>query len=250
MVYKRMLSDILPHIDALKRKLVKLMPQEEEGWSGKHFYGRRIDTKSLSVEAPLGRGRIYMRRHIPVRKELAFKLLIDISTSMKREDKIQNAIKALLLFSEVIENLKMSFSIDVFSDRVFRLKAFSEDYKAVKWKIIELFNLLGGGTNLEKALIYSYEDLQTFCLKNHIRGCIVVFSDGEPTRGLKGQELKSLIAQIKARIPIIGIGVGTERNYTDYYFEKSAIRIKSISELPTAFTRIIENQARRLLSFQ
>ncbi|MEJ7556078.1 MAG: vWA domain-containing protein [Aquificaceae bacterium] len=250
MVYKRMLSDILPHIDALKRKLVKLMPQEEEGWTGKHFYGRRIDTKSLSVEAPLGRGRIYMRRHIPVRKELAFKLLIDISTSMKREDKIQNAIKALLLFSEVIESLKMSFSIDVFSDRVFRLKAFSEDYKSVKWKIIELFNLLGGGTNLEKALIYSYEDLQTFCLKNHIRGCIVVFSDGEPTRGLKGQELKSLIAQIKARIPIIGIGVGTERNYTDYYFEKSAIRIRSISELPTAFTRIIENQARRLLSFQ
>ena len=92
--------------------------------------------------------------------------------------------------------------------------------------------------------------MKTFSLKNHIRGCIVVFSDGEPTRGLKGQELKSLIAQIKARIPIIGIGVGTERNYTDYYFEKSAIRIRSISELPTAFTRIIENQARRLLSFQ
>ncbi len=250
MVYRRMLSGILPHVEALKRKLLRLMPQEEEGWTGKHFYGRRIDTKSLSVEAPLGRGRIYMRRHEPVRKELSFKLLIDISSSMKREDKIQNAIRALILFSEVIDALRMPFSIDVFSDRVFRLKEFSEDYQKVKWKIVELFNLLGGGTNLEKALVYSYEDIQSFCMKRNTRGCIVVFSDGEPTRGLRGQDLKSLIAQIKARIPTIGIGVGTERNYTEYYFEGSAIRIKSLGDLPMAFTRIIENQARRLLAFQ
>ncbi len=250
MAYRRRLSEILPHVEALKRKLVKLMPQEEENWSGKHFFGRRIDNKSLSVEAPLGRGRIYMRRQQPIRKELSFKLLIDISSSMKREDKMGNAIKALILFSEVIESLRMPFSIDVFSDRVFRLKEFSEDYRSVKWKIVELFHMLGGGTNLEKALLYSYEDVQSFCLKRGIKGCIVVFSDGEPTRGLRGQELKNLIRQIKARIPIIGIGVGIERNYSEYYFEGSAIRIKNLSDLPKAFTRIIENQARRLLAFQ
>jgi uncharacterized protein YegL len=249
-VYRRMLSEILPHVEALKRKLIRLMPQEEEGWAGKHFYGRKIDNKSLNIEAPLGRGKMYMRRHHPVRKELAFKLLIDISSSMKREEKIDNALKALMLFSEVIKSLKMPFSIDVFSDRVFRLKEFSEDYRSVKWKIVELFNLLGGGTNLEKALLYSYDDIQTFSMKNRMKGCIIVFSDGEPTRGLKGQELKNFIAHIKTRLPLIGIGVGQERNYTDYYFEGTGIRIKNLKDLPAAFTRIIENQARRLLAFQ
>ncbi|MCY0867416.1 MAG: VWA domain-containing protein [Aquificaceae bacterium] len=97
--YRRMISNILPYVEALKRKLKKLMPEEEEGWSGKYFYGRRLNNKALSVEASIGRGRMYMRREESIRKEIAFKLLIDISTSMKREDKIQKAIEALLLFS-------------------------------------------------------------------------------------------------------------------------------------------------------
>jgi len=248
--YRRMISNILPYVEALKRKLKKLMPEEEEGWSGKYFYGRRLNNKALGVEASIGRGRMYMRREENIRKEIAFKLLIDISTSMKREDKIQKAIEALLLFSEVISTLKMPFSINVFSDRVFRLKEFHEDYKVVKWRILELFNMLGGGTNFEKALLYAHEDIQVFCTKNHMKGCMLVFSDGEPTRGLRGQELKSLINQIKSLTPIIGIGVGLEKNYVDYYFESTGIKIKDVSELTLTFTRIIENQARRLLAFQ
>ncbi|MFN4319620.1 MAG: vWA domain-containing protein [Aquificaceae bacterium] len=250
-VYRKMISNILPYVEALKRKLKKLMVEGEEGWSGKYFYGRRINNKILSVEASIGRGRMYMRREKITKKEIAFKLLIDISASMKREDKIRKAIEALLLFSEVINTLKMPFSIDVFSDRVFRLKEFHEDYHMAKWKILELFNMLGGGTNFEKALLYAYEDIQVFCTKNHIKGCMLIFSDGEPTRGLRGQELKKLINQIKSSTPIIGVGVGlTEKNYVDYYFESSGIKIRDVSQLTLAFTRIIENQARRLLAFQ
>ena len=249
-MYRSLLSNVLPYIEILKRKLRGLMPEEDEGWSGKYFYGKRMNNKSLSVEVGIGRGRFYMRRQERVRKELAFKLLIDISTSMKREDKIRKAIEALLLFSEVIHSLKMPFSIDVFSDRVFRLKAFDEDYREARSKIVSLFNIVGGGTNLEKAMLYASEDLESFCLENHIRGCMVVFSDGEPTKGIRGQELKSLIQRIKAMMPTIGIGVGKEKNYIDYYFDKTGIKIKDVSDLTLSFTRIIENQARRLLSFQ
>ncbi|MCS6957009.1 MAG: VWA domain-containing protein [Aquificaceae bacterium] len=249
-VYQRLLSNVKPYIDALKRKLRGLMPEEEELWSGKHFYGRRLNTKAISVEASIGRGRFYLRREEKTKKELAFKLIIDVSTSMKKEDKIKKAIEALLLFSEVISSLKMPFSIDVFSDRVFRLKDFQEDYGSIKWRIVELFNLLGGGTNLEKVMLFSFEDLQLYCIKNHVRGCMIVFSDGEPTKGLRGQELKGLINRIKATTPVVGIGVGKEKNYVDYYFETTGIKIKDVSDLPLVFTRIIENQAKRLLAFQ
>ncbi|MFN3598598.1 MAG: vWA domain-containing protein [Aquificaceae bacterium] len=248
--YKKTLSKVLPYVEALKKKLRRLMPLEEEAWGGKHFYGKRLNHKALSVEVPLSRGRIYMKREQEVKKELAFKLLIDISTSMKREEKINRALEALILFSEVIDSLRMPFSIDLFSDKVIRLKDFSEDYKMVRGRILELLHRVGGGTNLEKALLFSYEDIQLFCTRRHIKGCMIVCSDGEPTRGLRGQELKSLINQMKAMIPMVGIGVGLEKNYIDYYFEATGIKIRDLSDLPMAFTRIIENQARRLLSFQ
>ncbi|MCS7261973.1 MAG: VWA domain-containing protein [Aquificaceae bacterium] len=248
--YHRHLANVLPYVAVLQRKLRRLMPEEEEGWSGGHLRGKKIESKSLAVEVAIGRGKLYMRREESVRKELAFKLLIDVSTSMKREDKIKKALEALILFSEVIENLRMPFSIDVFSDRVFRLKEFSEDYGAVRGKIVSLYDLLGGGTNLEKGLLYAFEDLQTFCLKNRMKGCMVVFSDGEPTRGLRGQELKNLIQRIKLLFPTVGIGVGVERNYADYYFETTGVKIKDVSELAGALAKIVENQAKRLLAFQ
>jgi hypothetical protein len=249
-VYRSMLRDIGPYLESMKRKLQKIMPLEDEGWVGGYFYGRRIDNKAVNLEIPMERGRMYKRRHVPIKKELAFKLLIDISSSMKREDKIKNAIMALLLFCEIIHSMRMPFSIDVFSEKTYRLKDFDEEYNSIRWRIVELFKLVGGATNLEKAILYSYEDTELFCRKNHIRGCLLVFSDGEPTRGLKGEELKEMIRQIKGRMELIGIGLGRERNYIDYYFEGTGIKIGHISELPSAFARLIQNQVKRLVAFQ
>ncbi|MCX8164832.1 MAG: VWA domain-containing protein [Aquificaceae bacterium] len=248
--YREILSRVLPHVEAMKRKLKGLMPTEEESWSGKHFYGKKLNNKSLAVEISTLRGKIYMRKEEAVRKELAFKLIIDVSTSMKREEKIKKSMEALILFSEVIDSMRMPFSIEIFNDRILKVKEFNENYKNVKGKIISIFNLVGGGTNLEKAILHGFDDINLFCLKNNMKGCIIVFSDGEPTRGLRGKELKNLISQIKAKIPVICVGMGIEKNYVDYYFEGTGIKIKDVADMKMAFTRIIENQAKRLLAFQ
>jgi nitric oxide reductase activation protein len=57
-----------------------------------------------------------MRREVPQEKKFAFKLLIDLSSSMKKENKAINALKALLLFCETLDALNMPFSISAFSD--------------------------------------------------------------------------------------------------------------------------------------
>ncbi len=248
--YRRLLRSVAPYIEALKRKLRRLLPEEEEGWEGGYYTGKRLNLKALSLEVPTGKGRLYMRRHLPVKKGLSFKLLLDVSSSMKRENKIENALRGLLLFCEVSDSLRMPFSVEVFNEGVVRIKDFEEEYRDVKGRFVELLNHVGGATNLEKALLYALEDLEVYCKKHHTKGCLIVFSDGEPTRGLRGQELVSLIRQIKARFPVVGIGVGKERNYIDHYFEGTGIRVEDISELPLAFSALIENQARRLLSFQ
>jgi len=161
---------------------------------------------------------------------------------MKKEEKAINALKALLLFSETLNSLDMPFSISAFNDQVISLKSFEEDYKGARSKILSILNLLGGGTNMEKALIQSMDELEVFCKKQGLRGVLIVFSDGEPTRGLKGDALRTLIRELKAKFPIVGIGVGK----VEEYFEKSAVEVSSIAKLPFAFQRIVESYLRRL----
>ncbi|WP_448583437.1 vWA domain-containing protein [Thermocrinis sp.] len=246
--FHHILKDVMIYVESFKRKFEKLLPKEEESWGGAYSSGRRIDFKKLQREAPIKRGVFYKRREVPENKRLAFKLLIDLSSSMKKENKAKDALKALLLFSETLHALGMPFSISAFNERVYSLKSFEEDYKNAKASIINAINLLGGGTALEKALIEAMDELELFCKRQNIKGVLIVFSDGEPTRGLKGEALRMLIRELKGKLPVVGIGVGKERNFVEEYFEKSGVRISEVSKIPQAFSRVMENYLRRLIS--
>ena len=109
-------------------------------------------------------------------------------------------------------------------------------------------NLLGGGTNLEKAILQGSEELELFCKKNHLRGVLIAFSDGEPTRGLKGEALRSLVREVKGKFPVVGVGVGKEKNYIEEYFEGTGIRVSEVSQLGQVFLRVVENYLKRAWS--
>ncbi|HIQ31603.1 MAG TPA: VWA domain-containing protein [Aquifex aeolicus] len=246
--YRTLAKSVLPYVEHMKRKFDSLMPREEERWGGGYISGKRLNMKKLSTEVPIRRGKIYVRREIPVRKELAFELLIDTSASMKREEKVTNAIRSLLLVSEVLEALGMPFSIKVFSENVYELKGFEEGYRDAKARIIELGSRVSGGTDLGKAISVGLESLDIYTRKRGIRGILILFTDGEPTRGLKGRDLKSFISQMKQKYPIVGVGVGEATGLVKEYFERTGINVSDISKLPSAFYFVIENQLRRLLS--
>ncbi len=245
--YSRLLKDVKIYVDSFKKRFERFLPKEEEDWQSPYAVGKRIDYKRIQKEVPIKRGKFFMRRGAPQERKFAFKLLIDLSSSMRKENKAINALKALLLFCETLKALDMPFSISAFSEGVFSLKSFDEDYKQVKSKLLSLPSLLGGGTNLEKAILQCSEELELFCRKNHLRGVLITFSDGEPTRGLRGTALKSLIRELKGKFPIVGVGVGKEKNYIEEYFEGTGIRISEVSELGQAFLRVIENYLRRVL---
>ncbi len=243
------LRDVRVYVESFRKRFERLLPKEEEGWSGAYSSGRRIDHKKVQVEVPTKRGKFFKRRELPEDRKLAFKLLLDISSSMKKENKALNALKALFLFSEVLSSLDMPFSVSAFNDGVLELKSFEEDYKSSKTNMLNVINLLGGGTNLEKALTQSMDDLELFCRKNNLRGVLLVFSDGEPTRGLKGESLRLLIRELKAKYPVVGMGVGRERNFVEEYFERTGIKISEVSRIPQAFSMVIENYLKRLLYY-
>ncbi len=246
--YVMMMRSILPYVDHFKRKFDRLLPQEEECWGGCYQSGKRLNPRKIPTEVPINRGRIFSRREVPDRKELAFELLIDISSSMKKQEKITNAIKSLLLVSEVLNRLGMPFSIKVFSENVYELKGFGEDYRSIKSRIMELPSSAGGGTDLGKAVSIGAESLELFTKATHHRGIMILFTDGEPTKGLKGEDLKTFISQVKKKVPAVAVGVGTATKMVKEYFERTGISVDDISKLPSAFSFVIENQLRRLLS--
>ena len=246
--YVMMMRSVLPYVDHFKRKFDRLLPQEEECWGGCYQSGKRLNPRKIPTEVPINRGRIFSRREVPERKELAFELLIDISSSMKKQEKITNAIKSLLLVSEVLDRLGMPFSIKVFSENVYELKGFGEDYRSVKSRIIELPSSAGGGTDLGKAVSIGAESLELFTKATHHRGIMILFTDGEPTKGLKGEDLRAFIAQVKKKVPTVAVGVGQATRMVKEYFERTGLSVDDISKLPSAFSFVIENQLRRLLS--
>ena len=246
--YRVILKSVLPYVEHFKRKFDNFLPKEEEYWGGRYYKGKRLNFKKLPTEVSIKRGRIFMRRETPERKELIFELLMDISSSMKKEEKILNALKSLILFSEVLDKLGMPFSVKAFNENVYTLKEFVEDYKVSKARILDLLNCLGGSTDLSKAVSVGIENLELFSKKEGKRGVLILFTDGQPTKGLKGEELKYLISQAKKKFPIIAIGVGEATKMVKDYFDKTGISVEDISKLPSVFSFIMENQFKRLIS--
>ncbi|WP_461832521.1 vWA domain-containing protein [Aquifex sp.] len=246
--YRLILKSVLPYVEHFKRKFDNFLPREEELWDGKYYRGKRINIRRIATEVPIGRGRIFMKREVPERKELIFELLMDISSSMKKEEKILNALKSLILFSEVLDKLGMDFSIKAFNENVYTIKDFGEDYRTAKGKILDLLNNLGGSTDLSKAISVGVESLETITKKEHKKGVLILFTDGQPTKGLKGDELKYMISQMKLRIPIVAVGVGEATKMVKEYFDRTGISVEDIKKLPSTFSFIMENQFKRLVS--
>jgi len=246
--YRTLLRSVLPYVEHFRRKFDNFLPREEELWGGRYVRGKRINYKRVATEIPTKRGRIFMRREVPSRKELAFELLMDISSSMKKEDKLVNALRSLILFCEVLDKLGMEFSVKAFNENVYTIKDFSQDYKSAKSALLELVNSVGGSTDLGKALTSGAESLETLMRKKHKKGVLILFTDGQPTKGLKGQDLRFLISQIKMRMPLVAVGVGQATKTVKEYFQKTGISVEDVSKLPSVFSFVMENQFRRLLS--
>jgi len=247
-LYRNLLREVLPFVENFKKKFESILPKKEELWDGRYYRGKRLNMKRISTEVAIKRGRVFCRREVPTRKELIFELLLDVSSSMKKEEKIISALKSVLLFSEVLNTLGMKFAIKVFNDRVSTLKDYEEDYESARGRIMDLVSFVGGSTNLGEALSEGVRSLEREIRKRGVKGVLVLFTDGQPTKGLKGPELRYYISRLKRRVPVVAVGVGNGTDTVREYFEKNSVSVPDISRLPVAFFTIIENQLRKLVS--
>jgi len=142
----------------------------------------------------------------------------------------------------------MPFRVKVFNDKVFTVKEFAESYRSTLGRILSLRERAGGGTDLGRAVREASESLWWYLKREGVKGMIILFTDGTPTKGLRGEELRNLIRQVKRRTPVVGIGVGGEE--VKELFEGTAVSVADASKLGIAFASVLENRLRRLLQIR
>ena len=243
--YRELRNSVVAVSQILKRNISNIFPTEDSVFEGKYFTGKHLNTLALATEIQTNSGRIYNRKASGKDIPVFFSFLLDISSSMRKEDKLVNAIKGLILISEVLSDLKLPFSIGLFNEEYFLLKDFGVPYENVIPSILNIAPQKG--TNLGLALEKEKKHIELFQKQSHKKGILVLFSDGEPTKGMKKEELTVYANMLKLEVPFAVVGVGNNATSIKSIFGSNTIILKSINNLPIAFARIVEHQLRKFL---
>ncbi len=191
--------------------------------------GRKLNSGKLALEIPTGRGKVFKRyAEIPT-PDVFFILLFDISKSVKKRGYVHILANALDIIATSLKDLNIPFDTILFNEDVIVADgAFNIGNIAMYCK---------GKTNLEHAIKTAYERARSN--PRGKKGVIIIFTDGEPTKGMKDTYLREYILKISTVIPVIGIGVkGVDK--VKYYFGDRGIEINSMYDLTITLVRTIE----------
>jgi predicted SprT family Zn-dependent metalloprotease len=159
--------------------------------------------------------------------DYAITLLADLSGSMQRNGKIQEAFKSAVVLAETLNNLGIKFEIVGFQDMLLEFKSFEEQMdepmrEKLNQLILEVYGNNPGGHNNPgdnddgASLLEASKHLTEQIAKNKF---LIVLSDGEPAMdsGRKSsnqldRELRDAVAEITANTnqKIIGLGLNSQ----------------------------------------
>lgn len=159
--------------------------------------------------------------------DYAITLLVDLSGSMQRNRKIQEAFKSAVVLAETLNNLGIKFEVVGFQDIILEFKAFEEQMdepmrEKLNQMILEVYGNNPDGHNNPgdnddgASLLEASKHLTEQIAKNKF---LIVLSDGKPAMdsGRKSssqldRELRDAVAEITANTnqKIIGLGLNSQ----------------------------------------
>lgn len=166
--------------------------------------------------------------------DYAITLLVDLSGSMQRNHKIQEAFKSAVVLTETLNNLGIKFEIVGFQDIILEFKAFEEHLdesmrEKLNQMILEVYGSNPDGHNNPgdnddgASLLEASKHLADQIAKNKF---LVVLSDGEPAMdsGKKSssqldRELREAVAEITANTNQKLIGLGLNSGAVAKYYD-------------------------------
>ncbi|MFM7540239.1 MAG: hypothetical protein ACKO9Z_11330 [Planctomycetota bacterium] len=203
--------------------------REERG----HASGHRLDMREvIRFEAdPRRHDRLWCRRNIPNRRELAVSLLVDLSGSMSSNGKIQAAFAGTVLLVEMLHRLKVPFAVNGFQDK---LVPFCEPGGVLTPELIDKLSWMPAETNGARpggnnnaginddgpCLLAAAEQLSAFPATHRLLICV---SDGEPAGpGDCKRNLRQAVSTISSHpaMALVGLGLGNGTDHVSKYYPR------------------------------
>jgi cobalamin biosynthesis protein CobT len=195
----------------------------------------------------------WQRRTVRTKPDAAVLLLVDLSGSMSRQNKIRAAVLAASVSAQALRELGVPTAVVGFQDTLIPLADFDEPWSVELERRLASMNLeaIGkrpGGHNrpdanydgpcLEKAARLLRQQLAA----QHI---LVVFSDGEPTGSHGHDKLRAAVADVVAsrQICLVGLGLGRGTAHVARFYPDAKANI-AVSDFPQVLTATLVRRLR------
>lgn len=248
-VYETMRQEVLPLIDKLETELREIfVARKAQGWKSGFTTGKRIDIKRRIQEkaksVPAMESKAWQKRELPQEKDYAISLLVDLSGSMARDQKIEETFKAVIVLSEVLNRLSINLEILGFNDRLYEYQSFGEQMsKLIREHMGGMLEEVHDTSDTGKAQWnddgWALEQAsERLARQKADQKFLVVLSDGTPEespihpRGKYelGKMIKKVLEETDARLIGLGIGRGTEHVGSYYPNSIANVKVKEMAE--------------------
>lgn len=256
-VYEKMRQEVLPIIDKLETELREIfVARKAKGWKSGFKTGKRIDIKKRIQEkakdVPAIESKAWQKREMPDEKDYAISLLVDLSGSMSRDNKIEETFKAVIVLSEVLNRLSINLEILGFNDRIYEYQDFGQSMsKPIRENMGGMLGEVGDTSDTGKARWnddgWALEKASERLAKQKAdQRFLVVLSDGTPEESSmhprSKYELGKMIKKVleETDIRLIGLGVGRGTEHVGEYYPNSIANVK-VKEMAEKLASLIKD---------
>lgn len=256
-VYEKMRQEVLPIIDKLETELREIfVARKAKGWKSGFTTGKRIDIKRRIQEkaksVPAMESKAWQKREMPDEKDYAISLLVDLSGSMSRDNKIEETFKAVIVLSEVLNRLSINLEILGFNDRLYEYQSFGEQMsKLIREHMGGMLEEVNDTSDTGKAQWnddgWALEQASERLTRQKVdQKFLVVLSDGTPEESPmhpRGKyELGKMIKKVldETDTHLIGLGIGRGTEHVGGYYPNSIANVK-VKEMAEKLASLIKD---------
>ena len=256
-VYEKYRNEVLDVINTLENDLREIFTlRRAHKWETGHKSGKKIDIKRRIQEKAKGvspiQSRAWERREAPHEKDYAISLLVDLSGSMQRGEKITETFKAVIALSEVLNRLSIHTEILGFNDRLYEYQNFGDAFsretrETMGGMLAEVENF---GTSGREKASYNDDGWAVGEASNRLEGqqasekFLIVLSDGKPepspAHNSENYDLVKTVQRITKETDqyIVGLGIGSDTEHVKNYYPNNLASVR-VEEMASALADVI-----------
>ncbi|MHB2021425.1 MAG: vWA domain-containing protein, partial [Candidatus Xenobia bacterium] len=243
--YEKFYSQMAPFTTEMVGELRNILTANAEPkFIGYYSTGKKLSLRAaMQSEAQFEKTgqldpNIWMRRDEPSKRDYDFVFMLDESGSMMDQLKWDNAIKALIMQGEALEELKINFGVVGFSDYPKVHKEMSDKYDELRREqmLSDIQASPHGGTNDSDAMQIALQMVMKG--PSDHKKVVIVITDGD---GKKAEERALCEEAEKKGITVIGVGIGDGMSTVKQVYPHQ-VYVDHISDLPMALSDCVREQ--------